>query len=65
MAEAQNVSRTSVALAWILAHPAGIIPIIGTQRVSRIQESVTALRVKMDRTTWNAILVAAMGEALP
>jgi aryl-alcohol dehydrogenase-like predicted oxidoreductase len=65
VAEAQGVSRTSVALAWILAHPAGIIPIIGTQRISRIRESVEALRVTLDRTTWNAILVAAMGEALP
>ena len=65
VAAAQGVSRTSVALAWILAHPAGVIPIIGTQRVSRIQESTEALRVELDRTTWNAILVAAQGEPLP
>ena len=62
---AQGVSRTSVALAWVLAHPAKIIPIIGTQRIARIRESAEALRVTLDRTTWNAILVAAQGEPLP
>jgi predicted oxidoreductase len=54
-----------VALAWILAHSVGVIPIIGTQRVSRIQQSAEALRVLLDRTTWNAILVAAQGAPLP
>lgn len=65
VAAAQGVSRVSVALAWLLAHPAGVIPIIGTQRITRIQESVEALDVKLDRSTWNRILVAAQGEPLP
>ena len=65
VAAAQGVSRVSVALAWLLAHPAGVIPIIGTQRITRIQESVEALGVKLDRSTWNRILVAAQGEPLP
>jgi predicted oxidoreductase len=65
VANEQSVARSSVALAWILAHPAGIIPIIGTQRVERIQQSIEALTVKLDRATWNNILVAAQGEPLP
>ena len=62
---AQGVSRTAVALAWVLAHPAGVLPIIGTQRIDRIQDSIKALSVKLDRATWNRILVAAQGEPLP
>lgn len=65
VANDQSVARSSVALAWVLAHPAGIIPIIGTQRVERIQQSIEALTVKLDRATWNNILVAAQGEPLP
>ena len=65
VATAQGVARSSVALAWVLAHPAGVIPIIGTQRTERIRESVQALDVQLDRATWNAILVAAQGEPLP
>lgn len=65
IATAQNVSRSAVALAWILAHPAGVIPIIGTQTISRIKESVSAVNVELTRTDWNQILVAAQGEPLP
>jgi predicted oxidoreductase len=62
---AQSVSRTAVALAWLLAHPAGVVPIIGTQRTDRIQDSIKALSVTLDRATWNRILIAAQGEPLP
>jgi len=65
IAQAQDTSRAAVALAWILAHPAGVIPILGTQRIERIKDSMGALSVEMDRTTWNRILVAAQGEPLP
>jgi predicted oxidoreductase len=65
LAASQEVSRAAIALAWVLAHPAGIIPIIGTQRVSRIKESVAAVNVQLTRADWNRILVAAQGEPLP
>ena len=61
----QDVARAAVALAWVLAHPSGAIPIVGTQRVSRIKESVAAVRVKLTRADWNRILEAAQGEPLP
>lgn len=65
IAAEQNVSRTAVALAWTMVHPSGIIPIIGTQRVERIRDSVNALSVSFDRPLWNRVLVAAQGEPLP
>ena len=65
IANEQSVSRTAVALAWILVHPSGAMPIIGTQRAHRIRESVDALKVRLTRSDWNRILVAAQGEPLP
>lgn len=65
IAEQQSVSRTAVALAWIMRHPSQIIPIIGTQTPSRIRESVQALQVTLTRSDWNSILVAAQGYPLP
>ena len=41
------------------------MPIIGTQRIDRIQDSMKALSVTLDRATWNRILIAAQGEPLP
>ncbi len=65
IADEQGKTRTQVALAWVLRHPAKPIPILGTQRPERIQEGVGALDVTLSRPQWNAILVAAQGEPLP
>ena len=65
VAAAQGVSRTACAYSWLMAHPAGIIPIIGSQNPERIAESTQALNVRWNRTNWYAVLVAARGERLP
>ncbi len=65
VAQAQGVSRTVAAYSWLMAHPAGIIPIIGSQNAGRIAESAAALSVRWTRKDWYAVLVAARGEPLP
>jgi len=65
VAGAQGVSRTVAAYSWLMAHPAGIIPIIGSQNESRIAEGAEALKVRWTRQDWYAVLVAARGERLP
>lgn len=65
IAAEQEQSREAVALSWLLAHPAGVIPIIGTQDPDRIRASVRAFEVKWDRSQWNQVLEAAQGEKLP
>ena len=65
VAAAQGVSRTTAAFAWVMAHPARPIPIIGSQNADRIREAATATQVRWTRTQWYDVLVAARGEALP
>lgn len=65
VAAAQGVSRSVAAYSWLMAHPAGIIPIIGSQNAERIAEGAEALKVRWTRTDWYAVLVAARGERLP
>ncbi len=65
VAAAKGISRSVAAYSWLLAHPAGIIPIIGSQQAERITEGASALRVQWDRTDWYAVLVAARGVPLP
>lgn len=65
VAKAQGVSRTVAAYAWIMAHPAGIVPIIGSQNAARIAEGMQSLQVRWTRQDWYAVLVAARGERLP
>ena len=61
----QGVSRASVAYAWIMAHPSGAIPIVGSQQPERIAASVEALKVSLSRAEWYAVLTASRGERLP
>ena len=65
VAAAQSVSRTAVAYAWIMAHPAHPIPIVGSQDPDRIRQSTEALKVKFSRPDWYAVLTAARGAPLP
>lgn len=65
VAAAQGVSRSVAAYSWLMAHPAGIVPIIGSQQAARIAEGAEALNVRWNRQDWYAVLVAARGERLP
>jgi predicted oxidoreductase len=65
VAKEHGVSRSVTAYSWLMAHPAGIIPIIGSQQAERIAEGAAALTVRWTRTAWYAVLVAARGVPLP
>jgi predicted oxidoreductase len=60
-----GVSRTALSLAWLLKHPAGIVPIVGSIDPARIRDAVAADGVALSREDWYAILAAARGEGLP
>lgn len=60
-----GVSRAAATYGWIMAHPARVIPIVGTQNAGRIAEAADAYKVRWSREDWYAVLVAARGEKLP
>jgi len=57
-----HLGSDSILLAWILQHPAKIIPIAGTVNVARIQSLQKAVELKLDKEDWFAIWTASMGE---
>lgn len=61
VAAANGVDRGAVAVAWLLAHPAKIMPVMGTNNLSRIKGLSDALKVNMDRPTWFKLYEAALG----
>ena len=65
VAQDRGVSRSVAAYSWLMAHPAGIVPIVGSQQPERIAEAAQALTVRWARQEWYAVLVAARGENLP
>ena len=65
IAQIQAVDLSAVAVAWLLAHPAHIIPVMGTNNITRIERFSDALKVSMDRQTWYEIYTAALGHEVP
>ena len=64
-AEAAGVDMVAVAIAWLLAHPARIMPILGTNNPDRISQISDALKVEIDRQSWFEIYQAANGSEVP
>jgi predicted oxidoreductase len=65
VAQEHGVSRTVIALAWLMKHPSKIVPIVGTTNPERIREAVKADELELGREEWYRLLVAARGEKLP
>ncbi len=65
VAEKFETTWAVIATAWLMKHPSGIIPIIGSANPDRIRESVKADAIELDREDWYRIFVAARMERLP
>lgn len=65
LAVEHDATRAAVALAFLLAHPAGVIPIVGTQRPERIRTCAAACDVSLSRPEWYTLVEASRGEKLP
>ena len=65
LAETHNTSRTSIALAFTLRHPANVIPIIGTQREDRIRDAASAVEIALSRRDWYDVVEAFRGVPMP
>jgi predicted oxidoreductase len=61
----EGVERAIVALAFVLAHPAAPVAIVGTMDPDRIRRAPDALSVQLDREDVYAIVQASEGEPLP
>jgi predicted oxidoreductase len=57
-AEKKGVSLDAILVAWLLRHPAGIQPVIGTTNPQRIKETCAADTVGLTREEWYALLAA-------
>ncbi|MCG2583731.1 aldo/keto reductase family oxidoreductase [Massilia sp. TS11] len=65
LAHQHQVAPESIVLAWLLRHPAGIAPVIGTSHPERIRACRDAERIQLSREEWYRLYVTARGHALP
>ena len=60
-----QVGTDQIALAWLLAHPAHLLPVLGSGNFSRIESAVKSLSVKLSREDWFYLLKASTGNDVP
>jgi predicted oxidoreductase len=64
IANKYGVSNTTIAMAWILRHPANMQPVTGTMNTERLLDCIKATEIKLTREEWYQIYLSA-GNILP
>ena len=65
IATRQDADVATLVVAWLMAHPARIIPVMGTNNLERTGQIGKAAELTIDRQTWFEIYTAAIGEEVP
>ena len=65
IARERESTRPLIALAFLLKHPAGIIPIVGSTNQTTIHNLVKACDLDLSREDWYRLMEAAYGHRLP
>lgn len=65
LAAEYQTSPEAIVLAWLMRHPAGIQPVIGTSNPARISASVLAENIQLERLHWYQLYTSIRGKAVP
>lgn len=65
IAAESGTDRAAVAVAFLLHHPATILPVLGTNNLARIGAIGDAFKVQLTRESWYELYEAALGNEVP
>ena len=65
LSQKYDATRTQIALAWLLTHPAGIIPIVGSNNPAHIFEAAQRNDLRLERQEWYRLWTASWGRNAP
>jgi diketogulonate reductase-like aldo/keto reductase len=54
-----GVTNDQVAIAWLMRHPARIVPVIGTVKPERLAAQAKAADIQLTRAQWSQIMGAS------
>lgn len=60
-----NATENQLLLSWLLQHPSGIIPVVGTTQIKRKKELMAATSIQWETEDWFSVLVASQGHKVP
>jgi predicted oxidoreductase len=62
LAEKYNTGVNQVFIAYLLKHPSGIVPVLGTTKIERLVQAREAVNLSLSREDWFKLYVASTGE---
>lgn len=62
LADKYNSSADIILLSWLISHPSGIIPVLGTSKIERIKAATAATQIKLEREEWFMLWRASTGK---
>jgi predicted oxidoreductase len=65
LAEKYQATPGQIALAWLLAHPAGIVPLVGSNNPEHVREAAQSAELTITREEWYGLWSAAWGRGVP
>lgn len=65
LGEKYDAGKDVLALAWLMKHPAQLIPVIGTNKIERIKAAASATQLDLELQDWFVLYETAMGNEIP
>jgi predicted oxidoreductase len=65
LGEKYNCTSDQVLIAWLLLHPSGIAPVLGTSKLERVKSAVEAQKITLSREDWFSVWSASTGVEVP
>lgn len=62
LGEKHQASADQILIAWLIKHPAGILPVLGTTKINRVKSALNATKIKLSHEDWYALWEAAIGK---
>lgn len=59
LARKYGVSQNTIIYAWLLNHPVGALPLVGSHKLERLEEAISALDLRLNREDWYRIYTAS------
>lgn len=65
LCEEYQATKDQIVLAWLMTHPSGIIPVVGTTQKERLATAAKAAKINLSEIHWFELLVASQGHKVP
>jgi len=62
LAQKYNSLADTILFSWLLTHPSGILPVLGTTKSDRLRNAVAATEIKLEREEWFMLWRASTGK---